>query len=254
MAFPLARFPFRFWLRAMKCRHRDHREETSALVAALRPGDVAIDVGANKGAFLWSLARRVGGAGRLIAIEPQPALAATLRDVAGVLGWRQVEIHEMAASDRTGRLPLHVPRAGTSPGATLVAGDHVPGDWITVDVPVAPLDELLQGERRRVGAMKIDVEGYEPEVLRGAERTIAAHRPAIVFECEERHLERSSAAGSVREVIGWLEQRGYRVSLVERGRLVPAERYDPSVHQRRDGERFWDAPGYSNNFVALPRA
>lgn len=253
MAALLDRFPLRYWLRAWKCRRRDHRRELDALLGGLRPGDAAIDVGANKGAFLWSLARRVGGAGRVVAIEPQPALAESLRRTMAGLGFRQVEVHAIAASDRAGRLPLHVPRDGTSPGATLVDGAHVPAGWTTVEVPVERVDALLAGERRRVGAMKIDVEGFEPEVLRGAEETLRTHRPVLVFECEERHLERSSAAGSVREVIAWLEARGYAVSFVERGELADAARYDPSRHQRREGERFWDAPDYCNNFVALPR-
>jgi FkbM family methyltransferase len=253
MTLPLTRFPFRFWIRAMKCRFRDHRQEMAALLRGVGRGEVAIDVGANKGAFVWSLARRVGRTGRLILIEPQPVLADVLRTTAAAFGWSQVEVHAMAASDRVGRLPLHVPPAGTSPGATLVDGSHVPKDWTTVEVPIAPLDTMLEGERRRVGAIKIDVEGFEPEVLRGAEGTILAHRPVIVFECEERHLERSNAMGSVREVIAWLVERGYAVSLVSEGRLVSAEEYAPQRHQRREGERFWDAPGYCNNFVAVPR-
>ena len=43
--------------------------------------------------------------------------------------------------------------------------------------------------------------------------------------------------------------RGYEGSFVSRGRLVPVERFDPAVHQKRSDGRFWDAPGYCNNFV-----
>ncbi|MBL9120082.1 MAG: FkbM family methyltransferase [Phycisphaerae bacterium] len=246
----------RYLLRSLKCRYRDHRTELDALLRGLAKGEVAIDVGANKGAFLWHFARRVGPAGRVVAIEPQPALAAYLRTVVGSLGLRQVEIHAMAASDRQGRLPLHVPPAGTSPGATLVQGGHVPHDWTTVEVPTETLDALLASESRRVAAMKVDVEGFEPEVFAGAEAILRAHRPVIVFECEERHLECSRAATSVSDVIAWLTARNYGVSFVHRGAAVDAGAYRPAVHQCRDigrvGERFWDAPDYCNNFIAVP--
>ncbi len=269
----------RYLARATKCRYRDHRVELDALLAALRPGDVAVDIGANKGAFLLALARRVGREGRVLALEPQPSLAEGLRRLMRSLRLPQVEVLELAASDRAGSFAMHVPPRGTSPGATLVGGSHVPADWITREVRTQPLDEILvaKAEGRRIGAIKIDVEGHEPAALRGAEETILRHRPTIVFECEERHLgairgekadessgiakdgERArsnrvpEAGHGVRGVVAWLSERGYAVKLVTPRGPIDAADYRPEVHQRRDGERFWDAPEYCNNFVATPR-
>lgn len=251
----------RYLARATKCRYRDHRAELDALLGALGPGDVAVDIGANKGAFLLALARRVGRAGRVLAIEPQPSLAAGLTRLMRSLRLPQVEVLELAASDRAGSFAMHVPPSGTSPGATLVGGAHVPGDWVTREVRTVPLDELLRGERRRVGAIKIDVEGHEPAALRGAEATILRDHPTIVFECEERHLgaahggksDESSEIGDVRGVIRWLDERGYAVRLVTQGGLIDAGSYRREVHQPSEGERFWDRPDYCNNFIAVPR-
>jgi FkbM family methyltransferase len=242
----------RYIARALKCRYRDHRVELETLLGALRPGDVAVDVGANKGAFLWSLARRVGPTGRVMAIEPQPALATYLRTMAQRFRWRHVDVLEMAASDASRRVPMHVPKAGTSPGATLVGGEHVPSDWTSVEVRCESLDELLTAESRRVAAIKIDVEGYEAQVFAGAEKSIARHCPVLVFECEERHLVDSNAASGVRDVIDWLTARNYGVSFALHGKLIDASEYRSEIHQRREGDRYWDSPDYANNFVAVP--
>jgi FkbM family methyltransferase len=244
--------PLRYVYRALKCRYRDHRVEMDALLSQLRQGELAVDVGANKGAFLWALARRVGPQGRVLAVEPQPALAVYLRQTMARLALGQVEVVEAAASDIGGTALLRVPPEGSSPGASLLSGAHVPAEWRSIEVRAERLDTMLAAEPRRLGALKVDVEGFEAEVLKGAEALIDRHRPAIVVECEERHLE-SAGARCVRDVLDWLTARGYAVSLVERHRLVDARFYSPDRHQRRAGERYWDHPDYCNNFVALPR-
>ena len=89
---------------------------------------------------------------------------------------------------------------------------------------------------------------YELAVFRGAERTLASSRPALLFECEGRHL----GGRSPHEVFAHLKSRGYRGQFFSPRGLRPIEEFDPAVHQRRASGRFWEAPGYCNNFFFRP--
>jgi FkbM family methyltransferase len=186
--------------------------------------------------------RAVGPRGRIYAFKPQPALHAYLAATASRQGWTNVEILPYALSDRPGDASIHVPapEGGTSPGASLES--HTGGR--AVPVKLETLDHALAGEPR-VSFVKCDVEGHELAVFRGARRILAEHGPALLFECEARHL----AAHRMEDVFAFLEALGYRGAFFTDGGLQPLERFDAAVHQRRDGERFWDRPGYVNNFL-----
>ena len=106
------------------------------------------------------------------------------------------------------------------------------------------LDDYFDTDKR-VSLLKIDVEGAELEIFKGAERILREQSPLLVFECEDRHLE----AGSVQDVFSYLKSLGYKGSFICGNTLLPLSAFDPSVHQRQDGEWFWKKEGYCNNFV-----
>ena len=107
------------------------------------------------------------------------------------------------------------------------------------------LDAYLREEPRRVAAVKIDVEGHELAVLRGARELIERYAPTVVVECEVRHVGRPG----LEEVLAFFSTRGYRGFFARRGRLTPVSEFDANVHQTQGEGRFWDAAGYCNNFV-----
>jgi len=236
----------RFWYRALRARLRDDRAEIAALVEAIRPGDAAADVGANKGSYLTWLSRAAGPAGRVVAFEPQPDLAEYLARTCRAAGLDNLVVEAAGASDRAGVLPLRVPgERGPSPGASFEAS--VAGR--VVEAPVVALDEYFRDETRRIAALKIDVEGHELAVLRGARELIERHAPTVVVECEVRHVGRAGLA----ELLAFFAERGYDGFFARRGRLVPVAEFDPDLDQKASDGRFWDAPGYCNNFVMRSR-
>ncbi len=235
----------RFCWRAARARWRDQRAEIAALVAAIRPGDAAVDVGANKGSYLPWLSR-AAGPGRVVAFEPQPALAEYLSRACRAAGLSNVTVEAAGVSERGGSLVLRVPGAGgPSPGASFEPAVAAPSVGRDVAVPVVSLDEYFRDEPSRIAAVKMDVEGHELAVLRGADEVLRKHAPLVVFECEARH----AGEEGLKAALAIFAARGYEGSFVSRGRLVPVERFDPAVHQKRSEGRFWDAPGYCNNFV-----
>lgn len=237
---------FRFLHRSLRARLFDQRAELRALIGHLRRGDVAVDVGANKGSHVLWLARAVGPPGRVVAFEPQARLAARLAEIARRAKLGNVEVVSHAVGDKLGTAELHIPDALIDPPGASLSRAAVAGEPSTaVSVEVTTLDHFLRAETRPIRALKIDVEGHERAVLRGARSILSSHAPLLVMECEARHL----AGGSVMDVLAELRELGYDGHFVERGRLAPLAEFDPAVHQANVGERYWDRPEYCNNFV-----
>ena len=145
------------------------------------PGDLVFDVGAHVGDRIASF-RRIGA--RVIAVEPQPALARTLRLLYG--RDRAVTIESAAVGRQAGSIDLKInldnPTVSTASDAFIKAADGARGwegqHWSkTVRVPVITLDTLI--ERHGMPAfIKLDVEGFEVEALAGLTQPV----PALSFE------------------------------------------------------------------------
>lgn len=230
----------RFLVRAYRARWRDQRAELSEALARIRPGDTVADIGAHKGAYLYWMRRAVGPAGRVYGFEPQPALHAYLDRMVSERGWTNVEVLPFALSDRQGTAEIHVPEGETSPGASLEprAGGR------TVPCTLETLDHVL-GDSSRLSFIKCDVEGHELAVFRGARRILTERAPALLFECEARHL----SSHGMQDVFAFLQALGYQGRFFAGSALLPLAHFDPASHQARTGERFWDRPGYFNNFL-----
>lgn len=238
----------RFLHRAYKARYRDQRAELRALVEALSPGDVAVDVGANKGSYLLWLSRAVVD-GRVVAFEPQPGLADYLTRACAAAGLRNVTVEACGVSNAEGTRTLFVPGSSDSPSATFESVSPGSESVRSVTVPVVTLDRYLARETRRVRAIKIDVEGHELSVLRGATEVLREHRPRLVMECESRHL----AGADVATVLEFLRSLAYDGHFVHRARLVPISEFRSEVHQRPVGAEYWKSRDYCNNFVLSSR-
>lgn len=199
------------------------------LDALVRPSDRVLDVGAQLGYVTGHLASLVGATGRVLSFEPDPNALARLRRGVEANGLAQVSVMPMAASDRDGELVLHVsPVVGWS---TAVRGTHL-GDLVPVTVRAARLDTLrdegvIEGPIRLV---KIDVEGYEANVLDGMQRLLAEDRPYVVLEVNPELL--TPAGHRPADVLERLVRHGYVLHRLEepaglldggRVRLVPME-------------------------------
>lgn len=240
----------RYLWRAFHYRRRVNRREIEFLARQAHPGDTVIDVGAHKGGFLYWLRHCVTASGNVYAFEPQPALAQYLRDVVAMQGWSNVTVEAAGVSSREGEMELFIPAAEgkPSPGATLSPVDTA-APHHKLRVPVVTLDGYFARHGLpRVAFIKCDCEGHEIEVFRGAEATLKRDHPVLLFECEQRHLPRSSPAA----VFDYLQGLGYRGWFFGPDGLAPVERFDARLHQPVRPGRFWDAKDYYNNFAFRP--
>jgi FkbM family methyltransferase len=142
-------------------------------------GATVVEIGANIGSHSVALAKAVGPTGRLIAIEPQRIIHQHLSATISLNALTNVECHWTGCGAESGELVVppmdyfaEYPQNFGS--VSLVAGGE--GER----VPVVRLDDLMAG--RRTSLIKIDVEGMEAEVLRGAAGVIAVSRPIIYTE------------------------------------------------------------------------
>jgi len=157
-------------------REMRHGEPELGILRDLVPaGCTAIDVGANRGAYSYALAKL---AGQVEAFEPNRDLARFVRRKLG----RRVRVHEVALADREGTETFFIPQL--APGSE----HHIAGNLGNVypslpstrfPVRVATLDSFAF---ENVGFIKIDVEGHELPVIKGAIHTIARWRPNLVVE------------------------------------------------------------------------
>jgi FkbM family methyltransferase len=235
----------RFLYRAWKARSRDQRLEIDLARALIRSGDLVVDAGANKGAYLYWLRQFVGRTGTVLAFEPQPQLAHYLQRACTVFRWTNVEIQSVALSNRAGQSTLHIPGGGISPGASLESSVLETATGSSFECLVDTLDHQLTG-RAGPSFLKVDVEGHEFALFEGAAETLRRHKPAILFECERRHLSRHT----MQDVFGYLAKNfGYTGFLLHGRSLLPLAKFNADLHQSNRGDRFWDSPDYFNNFL-----
>jgi len=203
---------------------------SEVLFRLIAPGDTVIDAGANVGYMTLLAGVAAGPGGRVVSFEPHPALFAVLEQNVAVARakWStaEVEIHQVALGERPGMADLHLPpEFETNDGlAWLGSGPAAGGRSLTVRV--VTLDEAL-GDAP-AGVLKLDVEGFEPQVLKGSERALTDRRIRhIVFEdhsiADSQVVRILRNAGYKLFSLGW-SMWGLRVEPIEVGNL--ATRYE----------------------------
>jgi len=177
----------------------------------VRPDDRCVDVGANVGVHTVRLAKLVGSGGEVIALEPDEEVAHRAHRNIMLNQLTNVHLIGAAASDEAGeKVQLYRPDAGDTnrARASLLRHSYLTGGVSTV--PVVTIDEVCPGP---VALIKIDVEGHEAAVVRGAAAKIDRYSPAVIFEYAPEFLRDASQSP-----FGWLADRGYELLRIRRVR------------------------------------
>lgn len=147
----------------------------------LQPGDTCVDVGAHVGYHTLCARRAVGERGLVVAVEPQPCNCDRLMRNAQLNGFSNIVVIAAAAGAASGFVHLRGQSRRDRTRLTL-HGAGVNDEAISFVVPLITLDFVFETcGIERLALLKIDVEGYEPEVLQGA-RDRLPHTDNIVFE------------------------------------------------------------------------
>lgn len=185
--------------------------EREFILRTLQPGDVTIDVGANVGYFALLMASKVGPEGHVYAFEPLPRNSALLAQSVTENGFAdRITLTRAALADRGGELELVSPTTSLHWGGAYLRTadeDAFPSGHEVTRVQVSALDEMAL--RRPVKFIKIDAEGAELLILRGASRLLHEDRPVVLAEISAPQLGLVSR-GSPTDMITFMARHGYR--------------------------------------------
>ena len=175
----------------------------------LRPGDVAVDVGAHIGYFATVFANAVGAEGAVYAFEPDPDNFVILERNKALNRFGQMSCQPLAVSDRAATMPLY--RSLSNMWGSSLHSKSMHSTHVTVEA--APLDQLLEVEQGPIRLIKIDVEGAELDVLRGMTELLARHAtpPAIIMEFAPDQIE--AADPGLGFILGFAARHGFDIRL-----------------------------------------
>lgn len=172
------------------------------------PGSIILDVGAQFGLYSMLAARHIGADGRVFAFEPSPETVAVLRRHLTNNGMNgRVEIVQAAVGPEEGEVTFYM--AGTHPSNTLAPTTVDPVKLTPVKVKAITVDGFCRQRQLKPTILKIDVEGWELQVLRGA--TEVVQDPALTI-CVEMHPYAWESAGyTAADFTSFVEANGFEI-------------------------------------------
>ncbi|MBT3767252.1 MAG: FkbM family methyltransferase [Rhodospirillaceae bacterium] len=239
MDFKFRYVPFRGYYRYRSYKYRTRKSPEMGLLQFLCSGTKAsVDVGANLGLYTYYLSRY---SPVVYAFEPNPYPFRILKHVID----KNVKLEHAALTETSGEVELIVPhhrKGWSSNGAGLDREKE--GDFVVVKVPGHRLDDLDLGD---IGFIKIDTEGHEMAVLKGAQKTLETHRPNLFVEIEELHLNEKDP-----EIMRYLKDLNYDGFFLMDGVLTSIAKFSTEQFQDKDtlaqsGHR------YIKDFIFMPR-
>jgi FkbM family methyltransferase len=177
----------------------------------IREGDVCVDVGANQGYIALHLARGVGSDGRVVAIEPIEPIFQRLQANIEYNRAHQVICVQSAAGDCVQTVDMWY-----NPAESILSSVHhrSSAQAIRVRVQQEPVDSILERlltstQLDKLILVKIDVEGYEPMVLKGLQQTLRRSKPLLWMEKDPNHLQEGGF--TTLDIVNPLYELGYHI-------------------------------------------
>ncbi len=228
--------------RAWRYRLRIEKHEIGFLIKNLKPGQVAVDIGAHKGAYTYWMSKCVGHSGKVFSFEPQPLLYKRLREVIKFSKIDNIFLYPIAFSAFRGKNNLIIPNGNQSPSAS-IDRDMKPNDT-KIEINTTTLDEFFYNKKISVDYLKCDVEGHELEVFRNNVKFFDYCRPIISVESEARHC----GEDKVLELFAFFKEIKYDGYFYKRNNIRSIKYFSIYDYQLDPNKII-----YINNFIFLPK-
>lgn len=189
-------------------------QEWDWVASRLGGGGAFIDVGAHHGAYSLNAARLLGEAGQVLAIEPNPRAAELLRRQAALNSLSNITIIEKACGSSRNTMTLYVSPDSNTGMTSLSYENAVRGSLEFTpakhDVEIVPLDLIVSENLKAptIALIKVDTEGAETEVIRGAAGVIRKYKPWLLLETHAIQLD--NFGSSLKELRELVRSLGYR--------------------------------------------
>jgi FkbM family methyltransferase len=232
-------FP-RLWIElAMRVMPRHFERELWLIPLLCDENRIAIDVGANQGVYSYYMSKF---AKKVVAFEPNADLLPALRKTLNA----NVEVENSALSDTSDYAVLKIDPSdmglSTIEERNRLASFAHPNNYASREIPTRTLDNFRFSN---ISLIKIDVEGHEEAVIRGAEKTIRANNPVLIIESENQHN-----TGAPVRLEKMLSELGYTCFYLYERSLRKFSQLRAADTDLRN--LFSDTTPYINNFIFIP--
>lgn len=182
--------------------NNQHKEN---IYAKIKDGDLVLDVGVNIGEVLLNIAK-VNPNGEIHGFEPAKSTFEKLNKNISLNPYSNINIHQIALSDKIETVYYEV-KEGHS-GGTMMSKEKK--DKLNHFLEALTLDEFVsRNSIKKIDFIKVDIEGFEMNFLKGAEKTLQSFRPSIFMEVDQSKLTRQNS--SAKELLGKLQSFGYNL-------------------------------------------
>ncbi|MEM7551459.1 MAG: FkbM family methyltransferase [Bacteroidota bacterium] len=221
-------------LRGLSLKHQfSGVPELKLLKKLIKPGTDSIDVGVYLGVFSINMAKY---ARKVYSFEPHPKHFEFSRKALP----KNVEVMKMALSDRTFESELVVPLEYPSAGS--ISKGFEGRNVERFKVKAQPLDDFNYDN---ISCIKIDAEGHEFNIIKGAKKTIERNKPNLIIEIEQRHID-----FDISEVFDGINEMGYKGYFFQDNKIHSISNFNTGKHQPLDQIGVYNV--YINNFIFIP--
>ncbi len=204
-------------------------DSSAKILEFVNQGDCVIDIGGNIGQTALSLSGKVGEKGKILSFEPYPRTAGQFKtnlQLNRTIG--NIKLVELGLGDKPGSFTMYQDCV-TNSGANRVSlneGIELEG---MQTINITTLDNYLSADPLpAINLLKIDVEGFEMRVLKGASKTIDAYKPRIFMEVNEKNLK--SQGDSARDIFDYLKTFKYNIRDVDEDIVIENYQYLQNKH------------------------
>ena len=208
---------------------------------------VVFDIGSNVGAYLFAF-EKIAKPANIYGFEPNKNLFLNLKKL-----FRKVNLSNIAISDVSKNARLKIPIINNKPyearGTLNLDFKEIDEDDFTlINIKKESLDDYVtENKISKIDFIKIDVEGHEFQILKGALATLKKFQPSLLIEIEQRHHQFPiSQIDDFLFELGYLKYFFYK----KENRILPGKEFNTALHQSMDT---FKTENYVNNFIFIPR-
>ena len=232
----------RWIFRAWRYRLVIEKHEIKFMLDYLAPGNIAVDIGAHKGAYTYWMSKYVGEKGKVFSFEPQPRLNKQLRLLLN--DSKNIKLEDLALSSNKVEDYMVIPNGETSPSASISNTKHEINS-IKILVEKTTLDDYFYIKKQiPINFIKCDVEGHELDVLKGGQQVLRKFKPIISLESEARHC----GEDNVINVFKFLDDLGYAGYFFNGESMLSLDCFDIQKYQLNR-----DKKNYVNYIFFIPK-
>jgi len=209
----------------------------------LKPDSVFIDIGTNKGIYLYQ-AEKVIQTGKVIGFEPNKSLVNYIKPL-----FPKAAIYPFAVSSHSGTAVLNIPKKANGLQDTRASLEAMGEDVEKVEIQMVALDAFAKEKQwSKIDLIKIDVEGHEFDSVKGCEHILKTIKPIFIIEIELRH-----AHYPIKDIFDFIIGFGYEVFYFDRKALKPVPFDFNQMSDFQKDAYLNDFNRYINNFIFIPK-